>query len=548
MPFSAQFQYQAIDAVTPFLKRLAIEHKKLNGQIKAGAISTAKTQVTAQKTVQAEVIKTKKLMTGKDFKNFGSQINKKFTTPIIAGLTMATIVGGKFEDSLSSLSAITGLSGNALASMKTQIIATSNATGLGASEIAKGMELIGSKQPKLLKTPKLLLDVAKASATMARASGLSFDEAGSSLSDVMNQFSMSGEEALKAVNVLGASAKFGASAIPELSQAIVLAGASANSANISLQETASMVEVLAGKGLAGARAGTQLRNVILKLETASDKNLRPSLVGIDLALENASKSLTDASKATKFFGVENFNASQILIKNRAEVVRMTSAITGTDVAQKQAEIRMKSFNIQIGKMYEQFKNELIPVFDEWRPIILSTLGFLKETVVVLARFIKNNKALVITISAIGVGLSALGSGLAILASLKIAMIAFNVAVATGAGIMTTVFLPVALTIGAILAGFTIGSLIAEIDYVTDKLQQILFSVDDIKLTDDQKSAQEASQARMKAKELNKAGASGGGLNINVNSEISTSQGLSANTSTRVNPTGNLKGQNKGLAR
>ena len=79
MPFSAQFQYQAIDAVTPFLKRLAIEHKKLNGQIKAGAISTAKTQVTAQKTVQKEIIKTKKLMTGKDFKNFGSQINKKFT-------------------------------------------------------------------------------------------------------------------------------------------------------------------------------------------------------------------------------------------------------------------------------------------------------------------------------------------------------------------------------------------------------------------------------------------------------------------------------------
>ena len=68
------------------------------------------------------------------------------------------------------------------------------------------------------------------------------------------------------------------------------------------------------------------------------------------------------------------------------------------------------------------------------------------------------------------------------------------------------------------------------------------------LSDDQKRAQEASQARMKAKELNKAGASGGGLNIKVSSEISTSQGLSASTSTRVNPTGNLKGQNKGLAR
>ena len=77
MAFSAQFIYQGIDQVTPLLKRIAIEHKRLNAQIKAGAIKTAKTQIVAQKKIQKEVMKTNALMSGKHLKSFGSQINSK---------------------------------------------------------------------------------------------------------------------------------------------------------------------------------------------------------------------------------------------------------------------------------------------------------------------------------------------------------------------------------------------------------------------------------------------------------------------------------------
>jgi hypothetical protein len=86
------------------------------------------------------------------------------------------------------------------------------------------------------------------------------------------------------IDALAAGAKYGAAAIPEVSEAMVKFGAAAKAANVSVIESTALIETLAEKGLKGAEAGTAIRNVLLKSKTKQGRLRGRKVLGYVLLL------------------------------------------------------------------------------------------------------------------------------------------------------------------------------------------------------------------------------------------------------------------------
>lgn len=240
----------------------------------------------------------------------------------------------KFEKSLSSLSALTGATGDELKYYSKAARDIGKSTTYGADEAVKAFALIGSAKPDLLANKEALVGVTREAIALAEAAEMDLPAAADSLTKVMNQFSLDSSQASRTINVLAAGAKEGAVAIPGISDAIVQFGAVAKTSNVSLEDSVTLIELLGEKGISGAEAGTKLRNVLITL-AAGPKETNPQIVGLTKALENLKAKGMDTTEMTKLFGKENMVAGQILIENSGKVADFTKAITGTNEAYSQ---------------------------------------------------------------------------------------------------------------------------------------------------------------------------------------------------------------------
>ncbi len=279
---------------------------------------------------------------------------------VVAALKGAFTTFKDFEKSLSNLSSITGATGKDLEFYKEQEIAIGSSTTLSASQTVEAFKLIGSAKPELLANKEALAAVTREAITLAEAAGLELPTAATALANALNQFNLPAEESSRVINALAAGSKFGAAAIPELSEAITKFGVAAASSNISIEESIGAVELLAEKGIAGAEAGTKLRNVFSKLDIA--KSLPPkaadqlakfgvntdivsdSTLTLQERLTELSKIQEDATALTFVFGEQNKVAGQAVLQNVSRIAELTEQVTGTNTAIEQAAINVDNLD------------------------------------------------------------------------------------------------------------------------------------------------------------------------------------------------------------
>ena len=252
----------------------------------------------------------------------------------------------EFEEVGSNLSAITGLMGEDLDFLKRKAIEMGGSTTKSSVDTLKAFKLIASAKPELLNNASALAATTKEAIALSEASGLELPAAAEALTTSLNQFSLSADQSSRVINVLAAGSKFAAAEIPELALSLKEFGGIADSLNITLEQSAAAVETLSTKGLKGARAGIQLKNVFLKLGASEDR-LNPKVVGLATALDNLAEIQDDTTALTKKFGTENVLAAQILIKQRDRVDELTEAMTGTNIAYEQQSINTNNLNSDI---------------------------------------------------------------------------------------------------------------------------------------------------------------------------------------------------------
>lgn len=314
----------------------------------------------------------------------------------------------EFEKSLKNLSAITGASGADLEYYKNQALDMGLKVEGGAKSVVEAFKFIASAKPELLENKEALAEVTRQAILLSQAAGLDLPDASQRLTDAMNQFGAPAQEAAKYVDALAAGAKYGAAEVPEVTDALLKFGVAAKSSNINIYESVAAVELLGEKGLKGAEAGTQLRNIFAKLSAASilPKEALESLnaAGVNISvlsdktqplsvrLKELSKIQGDAATITRVFGLESKNAGEALISNLGRLEKLTEQVQETGSATEQA-----------AKNLDTLEQAEIEAKNEWDNMMLSfTSGDFGE---VIKGFVKKAteglRELKISIGAIG---------------------------------------------------------------------------------------------------------------------------------------------------
>ena len=289
---------------------------------------------------------------------------------LVAGIAKSIQVGSDFETSLADLSAITGSTGDQLEFLRQKSLELGRDGVVSAAQVADAFRLVASANSDLLKDPEALAEVTKSVILLSNASGLELTQAANSATQAMNQFGFGAEDANRAVQVLAAGAKVGASEVNETVAALIEAGTTARLLGVSFEETNAAIQVLAKAGIKGSKAGNNLKNVLLGLEEKLNKNVRPSVIGLTASLKSVADASLEAGDLVFIFGREAFSAGASLAEGNERLKDWTKQITGTNIATEQAAKRLATFAKLMEKVAILIQNKLIAVFKRLRPRLI----------------------------------------------------------------------------------------------------------------------------------------------------------------------------------
>lgn len=286
--------------------------------------------------------------------SFGASFLGAFAVIKVIGSTIKTIK--EFEKGVDELSAITGATGKQLEFLSAKAIEIGRSTTVGAKDAVEAFKLMGSAKPELLKNAEALAAVTQEAIALSEASGIELPTAITILGNTLNAMELPATDAARVVNVLAAASKLGAKEADFVSFALSKFGGVAESAGVSIEESAAAIELLGAKIPEAETVGTGLRNVLLELQTAAQAQGR-EFEGLGAELERLSPKLDDVIFLEKTFGKENILVAQTLIKQRGELGTLTKAITGTSIAYEQQAINtdnLDSATKRLGNKYESF--------------------------------------------------------------------------------------------------------------------------------------------------------------------------------------------------
>ena len=331
---------------------------------------------------------------GKESESWLSRFNNKFAkwgslvATAVAGFTGLTLTVQKFrqmamekESSQANLKALTGLDDQSIAwltEQAEQLSTTMEKSGLRvrktSQEILDAYTLVGSAKPELLSNKEALNAVTIEAMRLAEAARMDLTQAVDAVTLSMNQYGASADEAARYTNVMAAGSKFGSAAVQSVTTAVQKAGVAASTAGIPIEALVGSIETLAEKGIKDEVAGTGLKTFFLKLEGMSE-DVRPSVVGLQTALENLQAKQMDSVEMQKAFGLEAYTVAQAMIDGADKVKYYTEAVTGTNVAVEQAAINSNTAEARMAQARNQIREVGIELGQRLSPLVISTTRY-----------------------------------------------------------------------------------------------------------------------------------------------------------------------------
>lgn len=289
---------------------------------------------------------------------------------VLAGKALITN-SREFQKASSSLSAITGATGESLKFMTDKAKEYSKALGLSATEIVGAFEKVGSAIPELLNNGEMLTEVTKNALVLSQSTGgkLAIEDAAKAAATALNQFGIPLTESARAVNVLAAGSKAGSAEVLDLTESFKNVGAVASTSNMTLEETTAALETLGEKGLYGAEAGTKLRGVLLQMKAAGmgfasgQFNINDALEETRVKLDGIKDPIKRAAMEQEIFGKENMTAGIILTQNIGKFNELTKAVTGTNTAFEQAATQTDNLDGSYNRFSTAWKGLLLTLED-----------------------------------------------------------------------------------------------------------------------------------------------------------------------------------------
>ena len=222
----------------------------------------------------------------------GKKMSMSLSLPLAAlGASSAKAFVG-FEHSMQKVKAVSGATGAEFSALTEQAKALGASTVFTASQVAElqlNLSKLGFTASEIDKATESILNLAQATDSDL---GTAADVVGSTL----RQFAMDTSETGHLADVMAASFSTSALEIGSFSQAMGYVGPIAKTAGVSLEETTSMLAILANNGIRGSKAGRALRRILADLGKTGKpvaeaiKDMAEKGLGLEQAMDEVGRS------------------------------------------------------------------------------------------------------------------------------------------------------------------------------------------------------------------------------------------------------------------
>lgn len=351
MAFDVEYTIQAIDKFTATAKRIEKAVNRLDKKVEN--------------------------FSNRSRKRF-NQVAKRFAgiftvaATVIAGRAL-TRIGGRFEDQLADLSAITGATGKDLDLLKGKAFEMGKEFADSGSNVLEAFKLVGSAKAELLGNLPALISTTKEVLKLKNAAGIDLASAAMFTAESLNIFGVGADQAGRFVNVLAAGAKEGASEVMDTGEAMKIAGPLASKLGLSFEKVNALLQGIAQGGIKGRQAGTGLQGILARLSKEGVDFGKVGLSDLFLKIGEAIEAQKDpAKKATlvqRLFGLEHQKTGLTLVAQARSLDVLTRKLTGTNVAQEQASTRLATFNSKMRQIGVTIEEKVVALFERLAPDI-----------------------------------------------------------------------------------------------------------------------------------------------------------------------------------
>lgn len=402
------------------------------------------------------------------------------------------------DESLRNLQAITVVTDENLASLKTEILNVSEATKFFATDISDAAVTLGQAGF----STKEIEDSIRAVALLATATGTDLARSVDLTTSIMGVFNMESSQMANVADTVTAAVNNSKLNIDKLALGMQYAGNTAAQSGVSFEELTASMGAMANAGIrSGSTLGTGMRQILIALEKPSGEfkasldRLGLSMADIDLrsnglygVMKNLKEGGFTASDAIRSFEVRASAAFNALSGNLDDVVKLERAFLNSSAAMKANETQMRALSNQ-GRRFQANLQAIIATGLE--PLVYAVRDSLKF----MADMLDSWRAYPAVLRAATTGLVSLAAGfvafrlawltvnvLGIIKGFQALTVAFG-AVRTGAALTSLAFGPIgvvalglAAAVGITVAAF--ASYRSETERVNDAVEKAQTAFDD----------------------------------------------------------------------
>lgn len=223
----------------------------------------------------------------------GRTMTTTFTVPLVAVGTVAVATAAKFEAAMSEVKAISGATGSsfdALVEKAKYMGATTKFTAVEAAEGLKYMGMAGWNAQQML-------DGLPGVMYLAAASGEDLGTVSDIVTDALTAFGLQASDSAHFADVLAVAAAKSNTNVGMLGESFKYVAPVAGAFGYSVEDTATLLGVMANNGIKASQAGTTLRQILLGLQ--GGVTLTGQAFGeYDLNIANADGSMRDLGDVT----------------------------------------------------------------------------------------------------------------------------------------------------------------------------------------------------------------------------------------------------------
>jgi len=211
------------------------------------------------------------------------------------GLVAATMAAAEFERKLDFFGAVSDATVDQMEAIRQKALQIGQDTIYSADQIADSFTDLAKAG---VGVEDLLAGIGEAVANLGAATDMPLAEAATSLTTILNTFSISAEGAVNVVDKLAGAANASSIDVQDLITTMTYAGASAKTAGISFEDVNAAIALLGERGIKGSKAGTGLRQMFDKLLAPTKKGSK-ALAELGIILDDGTNKLISAQGGLK---------------------------------------------------------------------------------------------------------------------------------------------------------------------------------------------------------------------------------------------------------